>query len=163
MIQCDGFMTESRDRLHIYCYKGKKIMNLGNPSVSFAPEAKVIFKESAMPFDNIVKSWLSDNPNYFEVSQNRSSRLVTFKRSCNSGTSTSPSLDLLEAIAQKLLKCLKCKCQVGTAENYKAKLVDRLKEGGQTTTEFVSDEVTLVCYKCGAETRVDNWKAHLVG
>jgi hypothetical protein len=136
-------------------------MNLGTPSVSFAPETEVLFRESVMPFENVVRGWISDNPNYYEISKNRSSRSATFKRSCNSGTSTSPSLELVEALAQKLLQCPKCKSRVGTAENYKAKLTDRPRAGGQIAGAFISDEVTLVCYKCGSETRVDNWKAHL--
>lgn len=135
-------------------------MNLGTPGISFAPEANVIFRESVMPFDDVVKSWISDNHNYYEVSRNRSLRSVTFRTSCNAGTSTSPSPELVEAIARKLLKCPKCNCQVGTAENYKAKLADRLV-GGRTIKVFVSEEVTLVCYKCGLETRVTDWKAHL--
>lgn len=136
-------------------------MNLGTPNLSFAPEATVVFRESALPFDTIIKDWLSDNPNYYEVSNNRASRSATFGRFCNSGTSTSPSPELSEALAQKLLKCPKCKCQISTAENYKAKLTDKLQGAGQTIREFVSEEVTLICYKCGSETRVDNWRAHL--
>jgi hypothetical protein len=138
-------------------------MNLGTPSLSFAPEANVTFRESALPFDNIVKNWLSDNHDYHEVSRNRSSRSVTFKRACSAGTSTSPSPELLEAVAKKLLKCPKCKGQIGTAENYKAKLTDEVQAEGRTGRVFVSEEVTLVCYKCGSETRVDNWKACLQG
>jgi len=132
-------------------------MNQGTPSLSFAPEANVIFRETALPFDSVIKGWLSDNPNYYEISQNRSQRSATFRRSCNPGTSTTPSPELVEAIAHKLLKCPKCKCQVGAAENYKARFTD----GPQAGRTFVSDKVTLVCYKCGSETRVDNWKDHL--
>ncbi len=136
-------------------------MNQGTPSLSFAPEVNVVFRESVTPFDYVVKDWLSDNRNYVEVSQNRASRSAIFKRSCNSGTSTSPSIELQEAIARKSLKCPKCKCPVGTAENYKAKLSDESQTKGTTTMAFVSEEVTLVCYKCGSETRVGNWRAHL--
>lgn len=136
-------------------------MNQGTPSLSFAPEVTVVFRESVTPFDYAVKDWLSDNRNYVEVSQNRASRSAFFKRSCNPGTSTSPSLELQEAIAHKLLKCPKCKCPVGTAENYKAKLSNESKAQGPTTTVFVSEEVTLVCYKCGSNSRVGDWRAHL--
>jgi hypothetical protein len=136
-------------------------MNLGTPSLSFAPEASVTFRESAMPFDDIVKDWLSDNRNYHEVLRNRSLRSVTFKRVCNAGTSTSPSPELLEAVAQKSLKCPKCKGRIGTVENYKAKLTGTVPAEGQAAGAFVSEQVTLVCYKCGSETRVDNWRACL--
>ncbi len=136
-------------------------MNLGTPSLSFALVADVVFRESSLPFDTIIKDWLSDNNNYSEISRNRLSRSATFKRCCNSGTSTCPSPELMEAIARKLLKCPKCKCQVGTAENYKAKLVESPQDGGQSSMVFSSEKVTLVCYKCGSETRVDNWRAHL--
>jgi hypothetical protein len=132
-------------------------MNQGTPSLSFAPEANVFFRETALPFESAIKGWLSDNPNYYEISNNRSSRSAIFKRSCTPGTSSTPSVELVEAIARKLLKCPKCNCQVSAAENYKAKFT----EGPQANRTVVSDEVTLVCYKCGSETRVDNWKDHL--
>jgi len=161
MIQCGGCMSESRESGSIYIVIKEEIMNLGTPSVSFAQETNVIFRESTVPFDTIVKDWLSDNHNYLEVSQNRASRSATFKRACNSGTSTSPSQELLDAIAHKLLRCPKCKCQVATAENYKARLTAGPHTEGMGTRTFASVEVTLVCYKCGSETRVDNWKDHL--
>jgi hypothetical protein len=136
-------------------------VNLGTPNLSFAPDVNVTFRESAIPFDTIIRDWLSDNRNYVEVSQNRASRSALFKRSCNSGTSTSPSPELRDALSRKLLQCPKCKFPVGTAENYKAKLSAGPRGREPATAVFVSEEVTLVCYKCGSETRVGNWRAHL--
>ncbi len=136
-------------------------MNQGNPPVTFAPEATVTFRESEVPFDKMVESWLSDNPKYHVVSKDVTSRLVTFRNSGSRDTGTSPSPELLEAVAGNMLTCPKCKRRIRTAENYKAKFIDIVQAGGQTVRQFLGDEVTLVCYKCGSETRVDNWKAFL--
>jgi hypothetical protein len=138
-------------------------MNSGNPCVSIDPEAIVIFQESDLPFDNLVGAWLSDNPKYHEVSKNEAMRLVTFRNFGVIGMGTSPNLELLDAVASGLLKCPKCKRSIRTIENYKVTFTDRLQAGGQTMRLFVSDEVTLVCYKCGSEKRVNNWRDHLKG
>jgi hypothetical protein len=138
-----------------------KIMNLGTPPVTFAPEAAVAFRESPVPFDQIIMDWLRDNPKYQEVSRDRTLRLVTFKNPGNRDTGTSPCPELLQAVAGNRLKCPKCGRQVRTAENYKAKFTDKILAGGQPSRQFLGEEVTLICYKCGAETRVDNWRDFL--
>lgn len=136
-------------------------MNLGNPCVSIDPEARVIFPASDLPFDNLVKAWLSDNPKYHEVSKNEAYRLVTFQNFGVMGTGTSPNLELLAALASRLLKCPKCGGSVSATENYKARFTDSPQAAGQPIRQFVSDEVTFVCYKCGSENRVSNWRDHV--
>jgi|SRR5271157_372022 hypothetical protein len=138
-------------------------MNVGNPGVTIDPEACVIFPASDLPFDNLVKAWLSDNPQYHEVSKNEALRFVTFRNFGVIGTGTSPNLELLAALASKLLKCPKCGGSVSATEDYKARFTDSPQVEGQPIRQFVSDAVTLVCYKCGSENRVSNWRNHLRG
>jgi hypothetical protein len=138
-------------------------MNSGNPCVSIDPEVSVLFQESDVPVDNLVRAWLSDNPNYHEVSKNETLRLVTFRNFGVVGMGTSPNLELLDAVASGSVKCPKCKNSIKATENYKAAFTDSLQRGGEKMRLFVSDEVTLVCYKCGSEKRVSNWRDHLKG
>ncbi len=138
-------------------------MNSGNPCLSVDPEASVIFRANDLPIDTSAKAWLSDNPTYHQASKNEDLRLATFKNFGVTGMGTSPDVALLEALASRLLKCPKCKRSVSTTEHYKATFTDSPQAGGQTIRRFVSDEVTLVCYKCGSEKRVTNWRDHLKG
>lgn len=55
----------------------------------------------------------------------------------------------------------KCNRRVVAAEHYKAKFTDKPQAEGQAIRQFLGYEVTLVCYKCGSETRVDNWRKYL--
>jgi|GEM_PF-3521425 hypothetical protein len=137
-------------------------MNVGNPCVSIDPEACVIFPASALPFDALVKAWLSDNPAYHEVSKNEPLRMVTFRNFGVAGTGTGSNDELLAALASRLLKCPTCGARVSATENYKARFVDAPRAAGPPLRRFVSDEVTLICYKCGSENRVGNWRSHLV-
>jgi hypothetical protein len=136
-------------------------MNVGNPSVSFDPKACVIFPASDLPFDNLVTAWLFDNPAYYVVSKDEAYRLATFRNFGVTGTGTSPDPELLAALASRLLKCPKCGGSVSATENYKARFTDRPQAVGQPTRQYVSDAVTLVCYKCGSEIRVGNWRDHI--
>lgn len=138
-------------------------MNVGSPCVSVDPEACVIFPASDLPFDNLVKAWLSDNPTYHAVSKDEAYRLATFRNFGVTGTGTSPNLELLAALASRQLKCPKCGRSVSATENYKARFTDSPQPVGQPIRQFVGDEVTLVCYKCGSENRVGNWRDHLKG
>jgi len=135
-------------------------MNLGNPCVSVDPEASVVFPESDLPFDNLVKAWLSDNPRYHEVLKDEAHRSATFRNFSVTGTGTGPDLELLGALASRILKCPVCGGSVSATENYKARFADSPQAVGQPIRQFVSDEVTLICYKCGSESRVGNWRNH---
>ncbi len=138
-------------------------MNFGNPSISIDPEACVIFPASDLPFDNLVNAWISDNPKYHEVSRDKVNRLVTFRNFGVTGMGTNPNLELLAALASRILKCPKCGSSISATENYKARFTDGPQAVGQAIRQFVSDAVTLVCYKCGSENRVSNWRDHIKG
>jgi len=53
----------------IYIVVKGKIMNLGTPPVTFAPEAAVTFRESPVPFDQISWTGFATTPKYQEVSR----------------------------------------------------------------------------------------------
>jgi hypothetical protein len=137
-------------------------MNCGTPCNAVEPELDVSFTSSKRPLELVIKDWLSDNPNYQELFRDGSARVVRF-RTLEAGNANSGPLDEFQsAMASKLLNCPKCKQPILASENYKAKYsYTAAVPGGLEVRRYVSEEVTLVCYKCGAETRVDNWRNHL--
>lgn len=137
-------------------------MNCGTPCNAVEPELDVSFASSKRPLDMMVKDWLSDNPNYQELFRDGTARLVRFRTLVAGSVKSCPLTEFQSAMASKLLNCPRCKSPILASENFKVKYSYKAAvPGGLEVRRYVGDEVTLVCYKCGAETRVDNWRNHM--
>jgi DNA-directed RNA polymerase subunit RPC12/RpoP len=137
-------------------------MNCGTPCNAVEPELDVSFASSKRPLDVMVKDWLSDNPNYQELFRDGTARVVRFRTLVAGSANSGPLSEFQSAMAGKLLNCPRCKSPILASENFKVKYSYKAAlPGGLEVRHYVGDEVTLVCYKCGAETRVDNWRKHL--
>lgn len=71
------------------------------------------------------------------------------------------SLELLGALAADALRCPKCDAKIKNSRDYKADIVDIPGVGGMNARVLRGEQVTLLCEKCGAEHRTDNWRAFI--
>jgi DNA-directed RNA polymerase subunit RPC12/RpoP len=137
-------------------------MNNGTPCNAVEPELDVSFTSSRRPLELLIKDWLSDNPNYQELFRDGTARVVRFRTLLAGCTSSGPLSEFQSAMANKLLNCPKCKSRILASENFKVNYSYKTAvPGGLEVRQYAGDEVTLVCYKCGAETRVNNWRNYL--